>query len=199
MARVRTPDGRPATIADLEALPEHLKGEIIDGMLYAYPRPRALHADVEGLLAHELIGPFRRGRGGPGGWWILVEPGIEVPGSPEFSPDLAAWRVARMPTLPAEGPITVVPDWVCEIHSPTTRALDLRVKRPFYARLGVGYLWYIDREAHTLTVSTLVDGRWMELGVWGEDDHVRAEPFQEIELALGDWWAEGPLEAPEST
>jgi hypothetical protein len=47
MARVRTPEGQPATMADLEALPEGVKGEIIDGVLYASPRPRAPHADLE--------------------------------------------------------------------------------------------------------------------------------------------------------
>ncbi|HEY3359056.1 MAG TPA: Uma2 family endonuclease [Polyangia bacterium] len=195
MARVRTPEGRPATMADLEALPEHIKGEIIDGVLYTAPRPRARHADAEIVLGTTLMGPFRWGRGGPGGWWILIEAGIEVPGSPEFSPDLAAWRKERMPTLPAEGPITVVPDWVCEIHSPTTRTLDLRIKRPFYARLGVAYLWYIDREAHTLTASKLRDGQWVELGVWGEDDRIRTEPFEALELALADLWVEGPTPA----
>jgi Uma2 family endonuclease len=188
MARVRIPDGRPATMADLEALPGHVKGEIIDGVLYTSPRPRFLHADVEGMLANELIGPFRRGRGGPGGWWILPEPGIEVPGSPEFSPDLAGWRRERMPAPPADRAIAVVPDWVCEILSPSTRAFDQRIKRPFYARIGVAYLWFVDLEARTLAVSKLVDGKWLELGVHGEDDRVRAEPFDAIEIALGDWW-----------
>jgi Uma2 family endonuclease len=117
---------RSATLADLEALPPHVKGEVIDGVLYTQPRPRPPHANVEGALAEELRGPFQRGRGGPGGWWILIGPGIEVPGSPEFSPDLAGWRRERMGALPSER-IDVVPDWVCEIMSPTTRSYDLRV------------------------------------------------------------------------
>lgn len=179
-------------MADLEALPEHVKGEVIDGVLYAHPRRRARHAYAELVLGSRLGDPFQSGRGGPGGWWILVEPGIEAPGSPEFSPDLAAWRQERMPTLPIDDPITVVPDWVCETHSPTTRTLDLRIKRPFYARLGVAYLWYIDREAHTLTASKLRESQWLELGVWGEDDRVRVEPFEAVELALAELWVEGP-------
>jgi Uma2 family endonuclease len=191
MVRVYTPDGRPATMADLEALPEHIKGEIIDGVLYTSPRPRARHADIELLLGSELVGPFRFGRGGPGGWWILVEPGIEAPGCPEFSPDLAGWRRERMPSLPVDRAIAVVPDWVCEILSPTTRGLDQRVKRPFYARLGVRYLWFVDPEARTLTISRLVDGRWLELAVHGDADRVRAEPFEAVEIALGDWWPPG--------
>jgi Uma2 family endonuclease len=188
MVRVHLPDGRPATMADLEALPEHIKGEIIDGVLYTSPRPRPLQANVELALGGDLRNPFQRGRGGPGGWWILVEPGIELPGSPEFSPDVAGWRRERMPELPRDHAITVVPDWICEVLSPSTRHLDQRIKRPFYARIGVGYLWYVDLEARTLTVSQLVDGRWVELSVHGEDEVVRAEPFEAIEIGLGEWW-----------
>jgi Uma2 family endonuclease len=134
------------------------------------------------------VNPFQRGRGGPGGWWILVEPGIEIPGSPEFSPDVAGWRRARLPEVPSDRPITVVPDWVCEFLSPSTRYLDQRVKRPFYARIGVGHLWYVDLDARTLSVSQLADGRWVELGVYGQDERVRAEPFAQVEIDLAEWW-----------
>jgi Uma2 family endonuclease len=181
----------PATLADLETLPETVLGEIIDGTLYTHPRPRPGHADFEGALVSELRGPFQRGRGGPGGWWIILEPGIQVEGSPEFVPDLAGWRRERVPEMPAER-WTVVPDWACEILSPSTRSYDQRIKRPFYARIGIRYLWFIDLDARTLTVSELVGGRWVELGVYGEDDIIRAAPFEAIELSLNDLWPPTP-------
>lgn len=181
----------PATIADLEALPPNVKGEIIDGVLYTHARPRARHQDLIGALGDDIRRPFRRGRGGPGGWWILVEPGIEVMGSPEFSPDLAGWRVERMAELPEDTSIQVVPDWVCEVLSPSTRSYDLRTKRAFYARIGVKYLWYVDMDERSLTVSRLYEGKWLELGVYGEDDKVRAEPFEAVELEMEAWWISG--------
>jgi Uma2 family endonuclease len=180
--------GRPATMADLEALPPHLKGEIIDGELYVQPRPRSRHASVEAGVVEDLRGPYQRGRGGPGGWWILPEPGIELLGSPEFSPDVAGWRVERLPELPDDAPIVIVPDWICEILSPSTRGYDQLVKRPFYARIGVGWLWYVDLEARTVTVSRLEGGKWVEVGVAGEDARVRLEPFDAVELDLAEWW-----------
>jgi Uma2 family endonuclease len=177
----------PATLADLEALPETLVGEIIDGTLYTHARPRPDHSDLEGALIEVLRGPFHRGRGGPGGWWIMVEPGVQVDGSPEFNPDLAGWHRERVATLPADR-WTIAPDWACEILSPTTRAYDQRIKRPFYARIGIRHLWFIDMEARTLTVSELSNGRWVEVGVYGEDDIIRAVPFDAIELKLGELW-----------
>jgi Uma2 family endonuclease len=180
---------QPATLADLDKLPPTWRGEIIDGTLYAFPRPRFLHADLESSVVSDLHGPFHRGRGGPGGWWIVCEPGIQVARSPEFSPDVAGWRRERMPKRPPQNePVTVVPDWICEILSPSTRSFDLIVKRRFYAEIAVGHLWYIDPAARLLTVSKLENGKWVELGVHGPDEKVRAEPFDAVELDLSAWW-----------
>lgn len=63
-----------ATYADLEALPENLVGQLIEGMLIAMPRPSIGHATVASNLGNDLGSPFGRGRGGPGGWWFLDEP-----------------------------------------------------------------------------------------------------------------------------
>jgi Uma2 family endonuclease len=184
----KPPPQSPATLDDLERLPKEIKGEIIEGTLYTQARPSPRHQEIATALADDLYGPFRRGRGGPGGWWILVEPGIQLPGSPEFSPDLGGWRRSRMERLPQDGSIVVVPDWICEIHSGSTRGYDLVTKRGYYARIGVGHLWYVDPDAKSLVVSRLVDGHWLELGVFGDAARVRAEPFEDVEIDLSDWW-----------
>jgi Uma2 family endonuclease len=107
-------------LAQLNALPPGMTGEIIKGTLYTMPRPLARPMSIEGLLVGDLTTPYQRGRGGPGGWWILPEPGIGLAGSPEFSPDVAGWRRARLPQLP-EGRLTLAPDWLCKIQSMKTR------------------------------------------------------------------------------
>jgi Uma2 family endonuclease len=180
--------GRVATRADLDALPPHLKGEIIDGELFVQPRPRAAHANVETLIVGDLNPSYQRGRGGPDGWWILAEPGIETAESPEFWPNVADWPRERLPALPTDAPIRIVPDWICEVLSPTTRGYDLVTKRRFYARMGVQWLWYVDFEARAVTVSRLQDTRWVEIAVEGGDDKVRLEPFEAVELDLSEWW-----------
>jgi hypothetical protein len=55
MVRVSPPGAPPATREDLDSLPEHIKGEIIDGVLYTSPRPRFLHARLELLVGGEWI------------------------------------------------------------------------------------------------------------------------------------------------
>jgi Uma2 family endonuclease len=183
--------GRPATYADLQALPEGVKGEIIDGELYVQPRPRPAQARAEATIVSDIQGPYDLGRGGPGGWWILPEPAIELPRSPEFSPDVAGWRRERLPELPQDASIQVAPDWICEILSPGTRAYDYVKKRPFYAQIGVSWLWYVDVEARTVTVSRRVEGGWLEVAVHGGDERVQLEPFADAQLELALWWS-GP-------
>lgn len=185
------PAPAPATLADLEKLPSTVKGEIIDGMLHTQPRPRSRHQRIVSRINSGVCVRYDADGGdesGPGEWWILPEPGITVPGSPEFSPDLAGWRRERLPELPENEAISVVPDWVCEILSPGTRSYDLRIKKPFYARIGVQFIWYVDIQARTLTASRLHEGRWLEVGTFTDDDVVRAEPFEAAEIRLVEFW-----------
>jgi Uma2 family endonuclease len=182
------PRAKTPSIADLEALPPSIKGEIIEDVLYTMTRPRGPHQDVALGIASDLRNPFRRGRGGPGGWWILPEPGIELPNTPEISPDVAGWRRERLPELPKDTAITTVPDWVCEILSPTTRRHNLLVKKPYYARVGVRHHWIVDLDARTVTAYRLEAGRWVELGSYGDETEARIEPFDEVVLDVSSWW-----------
>jgi hypothetical protein len=103
-----------ATRAELEALPPNVAGELIEGVLYALPRPGPRHQRAVGRLFSDLEGPFDRGAGARAGWILLVEPGVALPSVDvdELSPDVAGWRRERLPELP-DGLIDVVPDWVC--------------------------------------------------------------------------------------
>jgi len=105
-------------------------------------------------------------------------------------PDLAGWRRERFPGLPKDNWLSVSPDWVCEILSPSTLRVDKIRKMPIYARHEVAYLWLIDPIPKTLDVFKLESGKWVLLYAFVEDDKVRAEPFQEIEIELGNLWIE---------
>ena len=60
----------------------------------------------------------------------------------------------------------------------------------------MGHLWFVDFEARTLSASRLEQGKWVEIGVYGDDDQVRIEPFSETEIDLAEWWMIG---SPESS
>ena len=181
---------RPATYQDIEQLPEHLVGEIIDGELFVSPRPAARHALAASTLGGELSGPFQRSRGGPGGWWILFEPELHLV-EDVMVPDLAGWTRERMPEVPDVPYFTLAPDWVCEVLSPSTARLDLALKLPRYARYGVRYVWIVNPVNQTVEIFSTAEGRCELVAVHGADEQVRAVPFDAIELELESLWG-GP-------
>jgi len=182
---------KPATYADLEALPPHQVGEILGGELFVSPRPAPRHAVASSALGGELFGPFQRGRGGSGGWWILDEPELHL-GPDVLVPDLAGWRRERMPHIPDASFFTLAPDWVCEVLSPSTAKVDLVRKLPRYAEAGVRHAWLIDPVLLALEVFRVEEGRWVLLSTFTGNDRVRAEPFESIELELEALWLSSP-------
>ena len=90
---------RRATYQDVLDAPAHLVAEIINGTLHTHPRPASRHALATSNLGDELVSPFGKGRGGPGGWWIIDEPELHLDDE-IVVPDLAGWRRERMPDYP---------------------------------------------------------------------------------------------------
>jgi Uma2 family endonuclease len=171
------------------ALPENQTGEILNGQLHSQPRPSARHGLAKRALNIDLGGPYDFGRNGPGGWWIIPEPEVHFVRDTEVAvPDLAGWRRERMPQVPNDHRFEVVPDWVCEILSPSTARKDRIVKLPFYARQGVAYAWLVDPEARTLEAYELRQNHWMLIAALQDEAPVRVAPFNAIEFSLGDLW-----------
>jgi len=183
------PRPRPSLYEQLEALPEGLTGEILDGQLYTQPRPAWPHVVAASGLGYELIGPFQRGRAGPGGWWIVDQPELHFIRDAEVDvPDLAGWRRERMINHPPVHRIEVVPDWICEVLSPSTESKDRKVKMPIYAKFGVPYAWLVDPVAHTLEAFVLEGGAWREIGRYAGGALVSVAPFAVVTINLDDLW-----------
>lgn len=177
-----------ANYADLEALPPNVVGEIIYGALYAHARPTPRHGFAMGGLHTELTNPFGRGGSGPGGWIFLVEPELHL-GPHVVVPDIAGWRRERLTPFPSTAFIETPPDWLAEILSPSTQALDRTDKLTVYAEFGVGHCWYVDPLARTLEVLALTSGKWTIQATFRDDDTVAAPPFEVHSFALDVLWA----------
>jgi Uma2 family endonuclease len=174
----------------LLALPENRVGEIIGGQLHTQPRPAGRHGVAEASLVATLLPPFQRGKDGPGGWWILMEPEVHFVRDTEVVvPDLAGWRRERMPLIPEDHRFEVAPDWVCEILSPAKVKKDRILKLPLYARYGVAHAWLLDPVARTLEAFALHAGVWTLIGGLKDEDTVCLPPFAAVGFSLGELWA----------
>ncbi|MYH57981.1 MAG: Uma2 family endonuclease, partial [Boseongicola sp. SB0675_bin_26] len=134
--------------------------------------------------------PFGRGRGGPGGWWIVDEPELHL-GDDIVVPDLTGWRRETMPEYPDAAYFDIAPDWACEVLSPSTRRIDQNEKRTIYAREGVSHLWFVDPVAKTLEAFELRDGHWVLLVTLADDAPVSLPPFEAVSFPLDALWPEG--------
>jgi Uma2 family endonuclease len=190
------PAKRNATYDDLLAVPPHLTAEIIFGSLYTHPKPAAPHANTQFSLGGELSGPFQKGRGGPGGWWFMTEAELHL-GPHVVAPDVSAWRKERMLHLPSTAYVTLPPDWVCEIISPSTESIDRGPKRRISATYSVGHLWHLHPVARYLEVYALREKQWVHIETFQDGEEVRAPPFDAVAFQLSDLWPMPP--APETS
>ena len=103
---MENPAKRAATYEEILGAPEHLVAEIMDGELLLSPRPAKPHAAAATALGEELGPPFKRGRGGPGGWILIDEPArlkraaTDRCDSPLLSPreiSSRSWNVSPLP------------------------------------------------------------------------------------------------------
>jgi Uma2 family endonuclease len=188
------PSTKPATVADWLAQAEDARMEFIDGELIPKAMPTIQHARAQGRTMQVIGAPFERRPGGPGrpgGWWLGTEVDILLDGR-GYRPDLAGWRRERVPVLPRERPMTIRPDWFCEIVSESNRSTDTVKKVRRYHQAGVPHYWILDEVARSLTVYRHgPDGYVIALAA-ESDEVVRAEPFDAIELRVGVLFGDDP-------
>lgn len=178
----------PATYADIEALPPHVVGEIINGVLYSQPRPSNEHGFAYTSLTDEIVGPYQKGRGGPGGWLFLAEPQLRL-GPHELVPDICGWRKDRMPRLPRTKLVdNIVPNWVCEFLSDSTEKRDRGEKRTLYANYGVDHVWLVDPRVRSVEVFQRLERQWLAVGYFTDTEKMAAPPFEAITIDLSFLW-----------
>jgi Uma2 family endonuclease len=181
------PARRRATYQDVLDAPPGKIAEVLQGELHLSSRPRFTHASVvSGLLEH-LLPAFRGGRGGPGGWIILGKPELHL-GEDILVPDIAGWRTARLPVIEDVAFGTLAPDWLCEILSRSTEKSDRTDKLPIYAAAGVSHVWLVHPIRRTLEILALHDGGWRLVAAHRDDQRVRPQPFDAVELDLSILW-----------
>lgn len=170
---------------ELDQLPEYQVGHIAAGKLIVHSAPEIPHQMTAGILNGLLFQMEEHG------WFLLFGPYVWF-GSDLLRVDLSAWKNERW--RPVRRDPTVAPDWICEILSPRTARFDRATKLPIYARAGVSHLWLIDPSLKVMEVLRLRAGKWQIESVFQNQDKVRAEPFEAIELDLALLWEDVPAD-----
>lgn len=148
------PRGRPFTVEDLDATPDDgNRYELLDGMLLVTPSPSRGHQFASSRLQRILDAACPED--------LLV---ISAPTDVRYGTDTA--MQPDLLVVPREGfedetrPLR--PVLVVEILSPSTRLVDLGLKKARYEVAGCPSYWVVDPVAPAITVWELVDGAYVE-------------------------------------
>ena len=149
------PFGRPLTRADLEDLPDDgHRYELIDGVLLVSPGPQLPHQDMVGNL-HLLLRS-----GCPSHLKVVLAPfAVALSDDTEVQPDLLVAARTQFTRKELPGP----PLLAVEVLSPSTRRIDLLLKRDRLQSAGVASYWLVDPEGPSVTVLELREGSYVEV------------------------------------
>lgn len=177
---------RMATYEDLLALPEGERAEVVAGELRTSPSALPKHSRAVRALGSVIGKPYDDddGRGGPGGWWILIEVDVRLSLHDIVRPDIAGWRRSRLPEPWETRPIEVVPDWICEVTSPSNVAYDRVTKATLYAAHGLPYFWLVDPSERTVESFELSGSTWLRTGSYDDTSVARIKPFEPIAIEV---------------
>lgn len=182
-------EGTETTIEEWLAAPEETRAELIGGRLVHQAMPGLPHGQAQlgtGGALRDLFGRRPGGEDRPGGWWISAEVDMHL-GGIGCRPDIVGWRRDRFPRLPrpdARGLVVDVPDWICEVLSPSTLRRDWGDKRRAYHRAGVPFYWLLDPDGGMLTVLQRQEEGYLVALVAEKGEAVRAPPFEAVELQM---------------
>lgn len=179
---------RGATLEDFWAIPEALRfHELIDGSLFEKAAPTGEHGDAQAGVVSAVRPSFQRKSGGqgPGGWWIATEVEVLLQQKDIVRPDVAGWRRERCPERPTGTPVTLCPDWICEVVSPGNAKDDTVRKLRLYHAASIAHYWLADPRDATLTVMRWSPDGYVTLLRAERHEWVQPEPFQAISLFVG--------------
>ena len=160
--------------------------EIIHGELYVNPAPSPLHQRVSRRLQRQLADFYH-----PTGRGEVFDAPVDLILGPHdiLQPDLVV--VARCSEITARG-IEAPPWLVVEILSPSTRNQDLKVKFERYAELGVKNYWIVDANDRRIRCFALREGRFVLIVEGHDDDVLRHESWDGLEVHLEPLWRPSP-------
>lgn len=173
--------GKGYTIADIEALPEGERAELIDGEMFRMDTPTWTHQSVLVNLMFEISLYIRKNGGkckvmpAPFAVYIrkdrynYVEPDISVICDEEKKSEKGCHGA---------------PDWVIEIVSPSSMKTDYEWKVKLYREAGVREYWIIDAKKERVTVYDFEHGK--EAAAYAFTDGIKAGIFEELYLNLSE-------------
>jgi Uma2 family endonuclease len=82
----------------------------------------------------------------------------------DYGPDICYWSLEKAKHFSGEMTVCPVPDFICEVLSPSTERRDRSLKFDDYAAHGVLEYWLVDPAKRTIEQFVLTDGKYDLIG-----------------------------------
>ena len=171
------------TIKDIEALPEDVRAELIDGKIYYMNPPVRIHQHIIVKMLVTISNYISDHNGScevypsPFGVYLSGETGRDL-----LEPDLVV--ICNPDCLHDKGCMGA-PDWVMEVISPSTKSRDYAIKLFKYRTAGVKEYWIVNPEKRI--VSVYLFGEEEIVNIYGFDEVIPFSLFPELTVRLSDY------------
>jgi len=169
----------PLTVEDYRLLPEGgPRYQLIEGDLFMAPAPNRYHQDIS-LNITLLLGRYLEKH--PIGKLYTAPFDVYFDEINVHQPDLVFVSKKNRSILTCAG-AEGAPDFIVEILSPKTAALDKKPKRRVFARCGVKELWLIDPDAKLVHVYFLQKDTEHSAATYQEKDTFASPHFPGLRI-----------------
>ena len=141
--------GKGYTIADIEALPEGERAELIDGELFRMDAPLRIHQKLLAKIFYKIMSYIEKNNGKCEVYPAPFAVCIKKDDYNYVEPDISV--ICDRDKLDRKG-CQGAPDWVIEILSPSSVKMDCERKVKLYRETGVREYWIVDPEKETAAV-----------------------------------------------
>lgn len=137
------------TIADIYALPDGERAELIDGKIYYMAPPSRTHQKISMSLSSEIADYIKRNNGECEVYAAPFAVFLDKDDINYVEPDISV--ISDKNKLDDKG-CQGSPDWIVEIVSPSSKPRDYMTKLFKYRTAGVREYWIVDPERQMVTV-----------------------------------------------
>ncbi|MBD5507217.1 MAG: Uma2 family endonuclease [Lachnospiraceae bacterium] len=169
------------TIADIEALPEGERAELIDGELFRMDAPTRQHQDILGEMFANIKLYIRRNKGKCKIYPAPFAVYIKKDKRHYVEPDISV--ICDRDKLDEKG-CQGAPDWTIEIVSPSSKVMDYERKVKLYREAGVREYWIVDPDKNAVTVYDFEHGK--KPARYAFSERIRVGIFEDLWLNLSE-------------
>ena len=164
------------TIEDIYNLPDEQRAELIDGELYMMATPSRIHQELVSDFTY-LIKDYIKNKDGdckvyPSPFAVFLNANNDIYVEPDIS------VVCDKDKLTDEG-CKGAPDWIIEIVSPSSRAMDYNKKLLKYGTAGVREYWIVDPMKQRIMVYNF---EYDTVEEYSFSDKVKAGIYEDFEI-----------------